>query len=69
MDKLKVEGASMISVSLGLNPSIAVFVGEKKASWVTTFPSITDGLDCYLRVPPPVSRYTVSLPLILFLLA
>lgn len=30
VDKLRVEGASMVSLSPGLNPSIAVFVGEKK---------------------------------------
>jgi hypothetical protein len=29
-DKLKVEGATSISLSPGLNPSVAVFVGEKK---------------------------------------
>ncbi|KAH7908360.1 eukaryotic translation initiation factor eIF2A-domain-containing protein [Hygrophoropsis aurantiaca] len=31
-DKLKVEGASMISLSPGLNPSLAVFVAEKKGA-------------------------------------
>ena len=30
VDKLRVEGASMVSLSPGLNPSVAVFVGEKK---------------------------------------
>ena len=30
IDKLRVEGASMVSLSPGLNPSIAVFVAEKK---------------------------------------
>lgn len=30
VDKLRVEGASMVSLSSGLNPSIAVFVAEKK---------------------------------------
>jgi len=29
-DKLRVEGASMVSLSPGLNPSVAVFVAEKK---------------------------------------
>ena len=32
VDKLKVEGATSISLSPGLKPSIAVFVAEKKAS-------------------------------------
>jgi len=32
VDKLKVEGASTISLSPGLNPSIAVFVAEKKGA-------------------------------------
>ncbi len=30
VDKLKVEGATSVSLSPGLNPSIAVFVAEKK---------------------------------------
>jgi translation initiation factor 2A len=30
VDKLKVEGATSISLSPGLNPSVAVFVAEKK---------------------------------------
>ncbi|EGO21883.1 hypothetical protein SERLADRAFT_451892 [Serpula lacrymans var. lacrymans S7.9] len=32
VDKLKVEGASMVSLSPGLHPSIAVFVAEKKGA-------------------------------------
>ncbi|KAH7890149.1 eukaryotic translation initiation factor eIF2A-domain-containing protein [Phlebopus sp. FC_14] len=32
VDKLRVEGASMVSLSPGLNPSIAVFVAEKKGA-------------------------------------
>ncbi|KAI9570683.1 eukaryotic translation initiation factor eIF2A-domain-containing protein [Boletus coccyginus] len=32
VDKLRVEGASMVSLSSGLNPSIAVFVAEKKGA-------------------------------------
>lgn len=32
MDKLKVEGATSVSLSPGLNPSIAVFVAEKKGA-------------------------------------
>ncbi|KAG1815826.1 eukaryotic translation initiation factor eIF2A-domain-containing protein [Suillus variegatus] len=31
-DKLRVEGASMVSLSPGLNPSVAVFVAEKKGA-------------------------------------
>lgn len=31
IDKLKVEGATSVVLSPGLNPSIAVFVAEKKA--------------------------------------
>jgi translation initiation factor 2A len=30
VDKLKVEGATTVSLSPGLNPSIAVFTAEKK---------------------------------------
>ena len=30
IDKLKVEGATSVSLSPGLNPSVAVFVAEKK---------------------------------------
>jgi translation initiation factor 2A len=30
VDKLKVEGSTSITLSPGLNPSVAVFVGEKK---------------------------------------
>ena len=30
VDKLKVEGATSVSLSPGLNPSVAVFVAEKK---------------------------------------
>jgi len=32
VDKLKVEGATSVVLSPGLNPSVAVFVGEKKVS-------------------------------------
>ena len=32
VDKLRVEGATSVSLSPGLNPSIAVFVAEKKVS-------------------------------------
>ncbi|KAF5318153.1 hypothetical protein D9619_012117 [Psilocybe cf. subviscida] len=32
VDKLKVEGASLVSLSPGLNPSLAVFVAEKKGA-------------------------------------
>lgn len=34
MDKLKVEGASSVSLSPGLNPSVAVFVAEKKVCFI-----------------------------------
>lgn len=34
VDKLKVEGATSISLSPGLNPSVAVFVAEKKVRLV-----------------------------------
>ena len=40
-DKRRVEGASMVSLSPGLNPSIAIFVAEKKV-WFT----ITAGYTC-----------------------
>ncbi|KAF9228912.1 translation initiation factor eIF-2A [Gyrodon lividus] len=32
VDKLRVEGASMVSLSLGLNPSVAIFVAEKNGA-------------------------------------
>ncbi|KIJ10832.1 hypothetical protein PAXINDRAFT_172050 [Paxillus involutus ATCC 200175] len=32
VDKLRVEGASMVSLSPGLNPSVAIFVAEKKGA-------------------------------------
>jgi translation initiation factor 2A len=32
VDKLKVEGATSVTLSPGLNPSIAVFIAEKKVS-------------------------------------
>ncbi|KAG6885362.1 hypothetical protein C0993_002692 [Termitomyces sp. T159_Od127] len=32
VDKLKVEGATMVSLSPGLNPSVAIFVAEKKGA-------------------------------------
>lgn len=35
VDKLKVEGATSISLSPGLNPSVAVFVAEKKVSSIS----------------------------------
>ena len=33
VDKLKVEGATSVSLSPGLNPSVAVFVAEKKVDF------------------------------------
>ena len=33
IDKLKVEGATSVVLSPGLNPSVAVFVAEKKVRW------------------------------------
>ena len=35
VDKLKVEGATSVSLSPGLNPSVAVFVAEKKVDVFT----------------------------------
>jgi len=32
VDKLKIEGASSVTLSLGLNPSVAIFVPEKKGA-------------------------------------
>jgi uncharacterized protein with WD repeat len=58
VDKLKVDGATSLSLSPGLKPSIAAFVAEKKVSMIFrqkwTYP-IFNG-----RVPPPVSKYTTS---------
>jgi len=53
VDKLRVEGASMISVSPGLNPSIAVFVAEKKVCEVQLSTLPLHCLNSYVRVPPP----------------
>ena len=39
VDKLKVEGATSISLSPGLNPSVAVFIAEKKVSVAVLSPS------------------------------
>ncbi|KAG5340436.1 hypothetical protein C0989_001579 [Termitomyces sp. Mn162] len=36
VDKLKVEGAVMVSLSPGLNPSVAIFVAEKKV-WMRCY--------------------------------
>jgi translation initiation factor 2A len=36
VDKLKVEGATSVSLSPGLNPSVAVFVAEKKVEVFAT---------------------------------
>lgn len=55
VDKLRVEGASMVSLSPGLNPSIAVFVAEKKvfihSFTFDSFPYFTRD-----RVPLQMSR-------------
>lgn len=46
VDKLKVEGATSIVLSPGLNPSVAVFFAEKKVRWcllsATSFPHATN---------------------------
>lgn len=50
VDKLRVEGASLVSLSPGLNPSLAVFVAEKKVrprfccSW--NMPHVSLGCPC-----------------------
>ncbi len=56
VDKLKVEGATSVTLSPGLNPSIAVFVAEKKVLGSLSFPSA--GLTSF-RVHLPVSKSTV----------
>lgn len=60
VDKLRVEGASMVSLSPGLNPSIAVFVGEKKVL-LPFMASMSDALTTN-RVPPLASRFTAFSP-------
>lgn len=39
VDKLKVEGATSVTLSPGLNPSLAVFVAQKKVRNLTSHPS------------------------------
>ena len=44
VDRLKVEGISAVSLSPGRNPSLAVFVGEKKVTLFKLYPLL-----CYSR--------------------
>lgn len=39
VDKLKVEGATSVTLSPGLNPSVAVFVAEKKVRMLCSYTS------------------------------
>ena len=40
VDKLKVEGSTSVALSPGLNPSVAVFVAEKKVGFTILFRSL-----------------------------
>jgi translation initiation factor 2A len=43
VDKLKVEGIKSVTLSPGLNPSVAVFIGEKKVSFKSlVFPRVIE---------------------------
>lgn len=50
VDKLRVEGASLVSLSPGLNPSLAVFVAEKKVRprfcCEQSMPHVSPGCPC-----------------------
>lgn len=67
VDKLKVEGATSVSLSPGLNPSLAVFVAEKKVrptfELVKALGEETD--DNNVRAPQRTSKYTAFCPSIL----
>lgn len=58
VDKLKVEGATSLSLSPGLNPSIAVFVAEKKVRLLFIHQSCQFLLTS-IRELPRASKYTV----------
>jgi hypothetical protein len=61
IDKLKVEGAKNVALSPGLNPSIAVFVGEKGVGLDTCKLLLPDRLIAFLyplRVNQPTSEST-----------
>lgn len=74
VDKLKAEGASTVSLSPGLNPSVAVFVAEKKVRSYSFFlffpPNIlaVAFLRCPLASPSSPSFHYFRLLLVLSLL-
>lgn len=57
VDKLKIEGATTVALSPGLNPSVAVFVAEKKVCHPQLEAFIC--VDSINRVNLPVSKSTV----------
>lgn len=59
VDKLKVEGATGVTLSPGLNPSVAVFVAEKKVCNTSLLLSVVQN-PLPIRGLPPVSGYTDS---------
>lgn len=63
VDKLKVEGATKACLSPGLNPSVAVFVAEKKVSNTKPILILINLLTmCSFRALQPASKSTVSSP-------
>ena len=66
IDKLRVEGASMVSLSPGLNPSVAVFVAEKKVRIRTVSGYKTSDAPTTNRVLLLVSKFTAFSPFPVF---
>jgi len=61
VDKLRIEGATSVTLSPGLNPSIAVFIAEKKVCILV--PVVVDiRWNCFffLRASQRASRFTIS---------
>ena len=59
VDRLKVEGAASVTLSLGLNPSVAVFVPEKKVR-VLHLDTNQSQIHIGNRVCQLVSKYTIA---------
>jgi uncharacterized protein with WD repeat len=60
VDKLKVEGATSVSLSPGLNPSIAVFVAEKKASVLSVYGNLSSDCLFEFRALRQASKFMAS---------
>ena len=62
VDKLKVEGATSITLSPGLNPSVAVFLAEKKVRWLTLLHTVFSFHSC--GIVPLLRPLTAHDPLV-----